>query len=254
MKVQLVIPVFNEELLLEENVGLLYEFLQQHVSFEYEVVIADNASTDRTLAIANSLIPRHPFLRVVHLNLKGRGRALKKTWGESRADILCYMDADLSTGLQALPELIEALASDKYDLATGSRLIQPQMTSRSIKREIISRTYNFLVRRLLHTRFSDAQCGFKAITRSAARDLLPLVEDPEWFFDTELLVLAEKMGYQVFDLPVPWTENRERPSRVNIISTIVGDIRGLVHLRRRVSCLTGAARNRRRCEIVKGKV
>jgi len=139
------------------------------------------------------------------------------------------MDADLSTDLEALIALIKPLETDEYDVAAGSRLLRPTLTTRGFTRECTSRTYNFLVKAALGVHFTDAQCGFKAITRRAAKDLLPLVEDTGWFFDTELLVLAEKRGYRIFDLPVKWTE-RDR-SHVRILSTAGAELRGLLRLR-----------------------
>ncbi|MCC6756174.1 MAG: glycosyltransferase, partial [Solirubrobacterales bacterium] len=158
----------------------------------------------------------------------GRGRALRQVWLDSEADILSYMDVDLSTDLDAFPPLIEALASGDYDLAIGTRLHPESMVRRCWKREMISRGYNRLLRLALHVRFSDAQCGFKALTRRAARQLLPLVEDNEWFFDTELLVMAERYGYRIYEQPVKWTEDPD--SRVRLLPTIWGDLKGILRL------------------------
>jgi hypothetical protein len=169
-------------------------------------------------------------VRAVHLEQKGRGRALRQVWLESDADVLSYMDVDLSTGLAAFPPLIEALLNGGYDIAVGSRLLKPEWTQRGLKREVVSRGYNLLVKAFFQTRFSDAQCGFKAITRQACRALLPLVEDTGWFFDTELLVVAEKLDYAIFDLPVHWADDPD--SRVKIIRTAWEDIKGLVRVRK----------------------
>ncbi|MEX2088422.1 MAG: glycosyltransferase, partial [Bacteroidota bacterium] len=165
-----------------------------------------------------------------HLDQKGRGRALKKVWSESRADILSYMDVDLSSNLYAFPPLVEALISGGFDIGIGSRLLKASTTRRSLKREVVSRTYNLLVKAFFFTKFSDAQCGFKAITKEAAGRLLPNVEDTGWFFDTELLVIAEKSGYRIFDLPVSWVEDLD--SRVKIVRTAMDDIQGLIRVRR----------------------
>jgi len=166
----------------------------------------------------------------VHLDKKGRGRALKKVWSESHADILSYMDVDLSTDLAALPPLIEALISGGFQVAAASRLLKPSLTTRGFKREVISRMYNRLIKFSFHTSFSDAQCGFKAITREAASVLLPSLEDNEWFMDTELLIHAERVGYRIFDLPVQWVEDSD--SRVKIWSTVIGDLRGIARLKK----------------------
>jgi glycosyltransferase involved in cell wall biosynthesis len=232
MRVGIVIPVFNEARNLHRNISRLHQFLADQDSFTWEVTIVNNGSTDQTLDIARSLSREQPGIQAVHLDQKGRGRALKKVWLESNADILCYMDADLSADLNAFPELIQAVATNAYQLATGSRLLRPESTTRCLKREVASRCYNALVRTVLRTRLSDVQCGFKALTRQAAQHVLPLVEDTGWFFDTELLMLAEKLEYRILDLPVHWVEGRN--SHVNILPTALADIRGLIRLRRRL--------------------
>jgi glycosyltransferase involved in cell wall biosynthesis len=230
MRVNVTIPVYNEEQALRVSIPALHTFLTSHCRFDWEIVIADNASTDATLAVANKLASNLPQVSVAHLDQKGRGRALKHIWQSSTADIVSYMDVDLSSNLYAFPPMIEALISGGFDVATGSRLLKGSMTKRSLKRETISRAYNLLVKAFFYTKFSDAQCGFKAMTRKAAQGLLPKVEDTGWFFDTELLVLAEKLGYRIFDLPVSWVEDMD--SRVKIVRTAVDDIRGLIRVRR----------------------
>ena len=230
MRVNVTIPVYNEEQALPASIPALHSFLTSHCRFDWEVVVADNASTDTTLAVANKLAGSLPQVSVAHLDQKGRGRALKHVWQSSRADIVSYMDVDLSSNLYAFPPMIEALISGGFDVATGSRLLKGSMTKRSLKRETISRAYNLLVKMFFYTKFSDAQCGFKALTKKAAQELLPKVEDTGWFFDTELLVLAEKLGYRIFDLPVSWVEDMD--SRVKIVRTAVDDIKGLIRVRR----------------------
>jgi glycosyltransferase involved in cell wall biosynthesis len=223
--VTVVIPVYNEESRLARSIERLVPFLTASFPWSWEVVIADNGSTDRTLEIARRLSERHPAVRVLHRDEKGRGGALRQAWCESQAAVLSYMDVDLASDLAAFPLLIERLLDGTFDLATGSRLLALSSTRRSLKREIISRAYNYLVKSIFHTRFSDAQCGFKAITRKAARELLPLVESSGWFLDTELLVMAEALGYRTLDLPVRWQEGPE--SRVNIWRTVREDLAGI---------------------------
>ena len=230
MLVNVTIPVFNEEHQLPLCIPKLHGFLARHFRFRFEIVIADNGSTDQTLEIAGQLARKHEGVRVIHLDRKGRGRVLKCVWSETPAHILSYMDADLSTDLEAFPPLIESLLGGGFDLAAGSRLLKPSLTSRGMKREIISRGYNRIVRFLFQTRFSDAQCGFKAITRQAAEELLSWVDDNDWFLDTELLILAEKLGYRLFELPVRWVD--EPHSHVKIWKTSVDDIKGLLRVRR----------------------
>ncbi len=228
--VNVTVPVFNEETRLKASIPRLHEFLSEHCRFKFEIVIADNASTDRTLEIARSFVAEHGAVQVVHLDQKGRGRAVKKVWSESYADILSYMDVDLSTDLAAFPPLIETLISGGFDVAVGSRLLKPCLTTRGFKREFISRAYNLLIKLFFHTRFSDAQCGFKAITKAAASTLLPLVEDDGWFMDSELLILAERLGQRIFDLPVHWVDDSD--SRVKLWTTAINDLRGLTRVKR----------------------
>lgn len=230
MRVTIAIPVFNEARNLYENMSRLHSFLATQRQIDWEIVIANNGSTDQTLLIASRFSKEYPKVQVIHLDQKGRGRALKEVWLTSTADILSYMDADLSTDLSAFPQLIEAVTTGGHDIATGSRLLKPELTTRSLQREVASRCYNALVKAMLRRQFSDAQCGFKALTRRAAQHLLPLVEDTGWFFDTELLVMAERLGYRTRELPVRWVEGPD--SRVNIISTAIHDLRGLIRLRR----------------------
>ncbi|MGA2866765.1 MAG: dolichyl-phosphate beta-glucosyltransferase [Verrucomicrobiota bacterium] len=232
--INIVVPVYNEEGVLAESLGELTAFLAGDCPYPCELVIADNGSTDSTLEIAHGLAAQYASVSVLHLDQQGRGGAVKRAWSQSQAEVLSYMDVDLSTDLEAFPTLIEALISGGNDIATGSRLLDPALTERSFKRELISRAYNLLVRSMFHTRFSDAQCGFKAITRQAARELLPLVEDNAWFMDTELFVIAEKLGYRIFDLPVRWVE--EPNSRVRLWRTAWEDIKGLLRVRHGFAC------------------
>jgi glycosyltransferase involved in cell wall biosynthesis len=225
----IVIPVHNEERTLRASITSLLDFLGRGTMFfEASVVIADNASTDGTFAVARALEREHPAVTALHVPRKGRGGALKAAWSASRADVVSYMDVDLSTNLRFFPLLIHGLALG-YDIAIGSRLLQASQTRRSFKREILSRTYNRLVKLLFRNRFSDAQCGFKALRADVFRDLLPHVEDTDWFFDTELLLQAERRGYKIFEVPVEWIEDLD--SRVRIVRTAFDDVRGLIRVR-----------------------
>jgi glycosyltransferase involved in cell wall biosynthesis len=229
-RVNVTIPVLNEEAQLDQSIHTLERFLQAHTTFEFRVVIADNGSTDRTLALAQQLKYEFANLEVVHLDQRGRGRALQRVWSESTADILSYMDVDLSTDLKDFPPLIASLASGDFDLAIGSRLHTDARVTRSLRRELISRGYNRLLKCLFAVRFSDAQCGFKAITRQAAMRLLPVIEDTGWFFDTELLLVAEECGYRICNVPVTWIDDPD--SRVRVLSTAWADVKGLRRVRR----------------------
>ena len=229
--VDIVIPVYNEEHVLADSVAKLRKFLAEGFPHQYRIVVADNASTDDTLEVAQRLAQTHPDVASLHIPQKGRGRALRAAWLTSPADILSYMDVDLSTDLVAFPPLIEAIASEGYDIAIGSRLARGADIRRSLRREVTSRTYNVMIKGLFFTRFSDAQCGFKAASRRAVQELVPLIENNEWFFDTEMLILAEKAGYRIKEIPVRWLEDPD--TRVNVPKTVWEDVRGLLRLRLR---------------------
>jgi len=226
--VDVVVPVYNEEHVLAQSIATLGGFLEQNLAQEWRIVIADNASTDKTWEIAQALSQEHPAVVSIHLDEKGRGRALRKAWLESNADIVSYMDVDLSTDLGAFLELIRAI-DDGYDIAVGSRLARGSEVKRSFKREFTSRSYNLLIRAMFRTKFSDAQCGFNDLSSKAAQELVPLIQDQKWFFDTELLILAEKKGYRIKDVPVTWIEDPD--SRVSIPRTVFDDLKGLLRMR-----------------------
>lgn len=230
--VNVTVPVYNEVRRLARCVPKLHGFLTGLGGLNFEIVLADNGSTDGTLALAEELARQHRGVRVMHLEEKGRGRALKAAWERSEADVLSYMDVDLATDLAAFPALVEAVAGQGYDIAIGSRLLPGSQTRRGWKRELLSRGYRRLVKLFFQVRFSDAQCGFKAITRGAGQALLPWVEDNGWFFDTELLVLAERFGYRVGEVPVAWVDDPD--SRVRLVSTAWGDLKGLLRVRRKL--------------------
>jgi len=223
-----VVPVYNEHAVLATSIRRLHSYLSEEFPFSWRIVIADNASTDDTLAIAQGLAEALPGVDVLHLAQKGRGRALRAAWSTSESDIVAYMDVDLSTDLRALLPLVAPLLSGHSDLAIGTRLAHGARVSRSTKREFISRSYNHLLHGALRARFSDAQCGFKAARTEVIRDLLPAVSDDAWFFDTELLVLAERRGLRIYEVPVDWVEDSD--SRVDIASTAWGDLRGVARL------------------------
>ncbi|WP_459548311.1 bifunctional glycosyltransferase family 2/GtrA family protein [Nocardia sp. X0981] len=225
-----VVPVYNEETDLGVCVRRLHEHLEKGFPFPARITVADNASTDSTLAVAESLAGELGNVRVVHLDAKGRGRALRTVWLQSDAQVLAYMDVDLSTDLNALLPLVAPLVSGHSDLAVGTRLGSGSRVVRGPKREFISRCYNLLLKASLRARFSDAQCGFKAVRTEVARELLPLVQDGEWFFDTELLVLAERAGLRIHEVPVDWIDDPD--SRVDIVDTARKDLRGIWRLGR----------------------
>lgn len=227
--VDIVIPVLNEERDLPRCVATLREFLPGAIPNPWRIVIADNGSDDATPEVSRDLMREHLEVGYLRLEQRGRGRALRRAWLESQADLVSYMDVDLSTDLRAIPPLVRAL-EEGYDLAVGSRLARgARVYRRRLQREITSRGYNLLIKSMFFTRFSDAQCGFKAMTRSAAQALLPHVQDPGWFFDSELLIIAEKRGFRIKDVPVNWTDDPD--TRVRVVRTAVQDIKGLMRLR-----------------------
>jgi glycosyltransferase involved in cell wall biosynthesis len=238
-QVEIVIPVYNEQDVLAASVRTLHRHLTESTPFTFQITIADNASTDSTLAVAHMLAIELPAVGVLHLDEKGRGRALRAAWGTSQADVVAYMDVDLSTDLSYLRDLIEPLIEGRGDIAIGSRLAVGSRTSRSARREFISRTYNLILRVSLSAGFSDAQCGFKAGRRAVIQALLPQVQDEQWFFDTELLHLAQRSRFSILEVPVRWVEDPD--SSVNILATAHEDLRGVMRLRRAMHTPAGGA-------------
>ena len=235
--IDIIIPVHNEEAVLLDSIGRLSQFLQENIQNPWRITIADNASTDATRSIAQLLAQDFPGVGYLFIPEKGRGRALRASWLNSTADFVSYMDVDLSTDLRHVPELIAALESG-FHIAIGNRLNRESEVTRGFKRAIISRCYNALIKALFFTSFSDAQCGFKALNRRTAATIVPHVVNNNWFFDTELLILAAKRGYQIKSLPVTWIDDPE--SSVNITSTVKEDLKGLFRLRfRGIPKITG---------------
>ncbi len=229
-RLEIVVPVHNEQLVLADSVRRLHEHVRLALpEVDVQITIADNASSDLTGALAMQLASELPGVGLLQLPEKGRGRALRAAWTASDADVVAYMDVDLSTDLAGLGPLVRPLLAGDADLAVGSRLAPGAKVERSLKRELISRSYNRLLRALLRVRFSDAQCGFKAARRCSLLPLLYRVENQTWFFDTELLYLAERDGLTIFELPVHWVEDRD--SSVRLVATAVEDLRGIVRLR-----------------------
>jgi putative flippase GtrA len=231
--VDIVIPVLNEERALEGCVRTLHEFLRESFPLPWRITIVDNGSTDDTWRLARELTRTMDRVFARRLEIRGRGAALRAAWLDSPADIVAYMDVDLSTGLGALLPLIAPLASGHSEVAIGTRLAPGSRTRRSLKRELVSRCYNLLLRAGFGVGFTDAQCGFKAIRKEYAIPLLDKVEDNRWFFDTELLLLAEYNGLRVHEVPVDWVEDAD--SRVNVWRTAIDDLKGLVRVNHEIS-------------------
>ena len=228
--IEIVVPVYNEERDLERGVRRLRAYLDAGFPFHSHITIADNASDDGTRAIGERLAETIPGVGYIRLSDKGRGRALATTWLLSKADVVAYMDVDLSTDLDALLPLVAPLISGHSHVAIGSRLATGSRVRRGAKRELISRCYNALLHLALGTRFKDAQCGFKALRADTARRLVPRVENRSWFFDTELLVLAQRAGLRIHEIPVDWDDDPD--SRVRIVPTAIEDLRGVWRLTR----------------------
>ncbi len=229
LSVNIVIPVYNEAQELAQSVGTLREYLRANLTdFVWHITIADNASKDKTLTIAKQLSQKFSEVSYVHLPQKGRGRAVKLVWSTDRADIETYMDVDLSTDLKHLPPLIRALTRG-YDIAIGTRNARgSRVYGRSSLRTFTSKTYITLIKLFFWVHFSDAQCGFKAVTRRVVADIIPYIKDNAWFFDSELLIVAEKMGYRIYEEPVTWIDNPG--STVRVMKTAQGDLEGLWRL------------------------
>jgi glycosyltransferase involved in cell wall biosynthesis len=228
LEVEIVVPVYNEELVLARSVRRLHAYLHERFPFSWRILIVDNASTDGTLAVAERLSRELPLVDAMQVRAKGRGRALRAAWIGSPAQVVCYMDVDLSTDLRALLPLVAPLLSGHSDVAIGSRLAHGAQVIRGPKRELISRAYNRLLHATLKARFSDAQCGFKALRAETARELLTEVTSEEWFFDTELLVQAQRRRLRIHEVPVDWVEDPD--SRVELLPTVLEDLRGVARL------------------------
>ena len=227
-QIDVVIPVLDEEATLERSVRRLHRYLSSEFPFTWRIVIADNASTDATPAIATRLHDELPGVDHLRLDRKGRGRALRAAWSASRARVVCYMDADLSTDLRGLLPLVAPLLSGHSDVAIGTRLAHGARVVRGPRRELISRGYNRILHAALRTRFSDAQCGFKAVRRDVLDPLLADVRDEGWFFDTELLVLAQRRGLRIHEVPVDWVDDPD--SSVAVVRTAIDDLKGVARL------------------------
>lgn len=228
--VEITVPVYNEEKEIEKNITTLYEFCSNNLEpYNWHITIADNASKDNTPVISSNLVKKYPKIIYFRLEQKGRGRAVKSVWSQSKCDYCIYMDLDLSTDLVHLPKIIRKL-EEGYDVAIGSRLAKgAKVEGRTLMRELTSRALNFFfIQFFFHTHFTDAQCGFKGATRKIVENLIPRVKDNEWFFDGELLIIAEKSGYKIYEEPVHWVDNPG--STVRLISTIWGDLMSIKRL------------------------
>jgi glycosyltransferase involved in cell wall biosynthesis len=232
LSLDVVVPVYNEQSSLDRSIRVLHATLGELFDEPWRITIADNASTDDTLGIAQALAAELPAVSVLHLDEKGRGRALKRAWLDSEAEVVAYVDVDLSTDLRALPPLVASLLSGHSDIAIGTRLGRGSRVVRGAKREFVSRSYNLILRLAMGVTFTDAQCGFKAMRREVAQRILPLVEDTGWFFDSELLIVGERAGLRIHEVPVDWIDDEH--SSVDVVATAAADLRGLMRVGRSI--------------------
>jgi glycosyltransferase AglD len=202
--VSVVLPAYNEADKLEPAVTKISEALDE-IGYPYEIVIAEDGSTDGTDQRAEELAQKRPFVRHIHREKRqGRGTALNNAFKQCRGEIFVYMDLDLASDLKALKPLVQAILVEGYDFSTGSRLLPQSKVERSLRRDLSSKTFNFLVRQMLGSKVHDHQCGFKGFKREPTMLLLDEVEATHWFWDTEILVRAHRHGFKIKEIPVEW--------------------------------------------------
>jgi glycosyltransferase involved in cell wall biosynthesis len=227
--VDIVIPVYNGEKELKNSIKTIISFLRKiNFPYKWKIIISDNVSTDNTPKIAKVLSKEYKNVEYLFIPKKGRGIALRTAWMKSKAEIVSFMDVDLSVELEAFPRMVSKIAEGS-DICIGSRFLKESKVKRSLKREIFSRSYNFLLKLLFQNKFTDAQCGFKAFNTEAVKRILPFVNDDEWFFDTELLVLAERKKYKISEIPFTWTEGKS--TTVKLIKTSIKLLKKAIKLR-----------------------
>ncbi len=234
MKILIAIPVYNEEAILAENVMKIYDFLKKNIADDWQIVIADNNSIDQTSDIGKNLEKKFGEIKYLHIPQKGKGRAIRAAWESADAEVYIFMDADLATDLSALPALITAVGRENYDLAAGARFHKDSKVNRSLLRKFISKTYRFVLGLILNLKTKDAPCGFKAVNYKIVKNILPQIKNNEWFFDTELVILAEKENYKIKEIPVIWTEHKKigRKSRVSFIKVSLGYLKEIWRLKK----------------------
>jgi glycosyltransferase involved in cell wall biosynthesis len=234
LKILVALPVYNEEAILEENVLKVFNFLKEKVRDDWQIIIADNNSADHTCEIGKKLALQYSKIKYLHIPQKGKGRAIRAAWQSEKADVYSFMDIDLSTDLESLPELIAAVGRENYDLAIGSRFLSASRVKRSFFRKLISYGYRLIIDFWLNSKIKDAPCGFKAANSKIVNDLLPKIKNNEWFFDSELVLLAEKQKYKIKELPVIWIEHKTvgRKSRINFIRVILNYLKEVERLRK----------------------
>lgn len=234
MKILITLPVYNEESILKDNTLKLYDFLKKNIAEEWQIIIADNNSVDQTGEIGKNLEKNREKIKYLYIPEKGKGRAIRAAWEGNDADIYIFMDADLATDLSSLPALIAAVGRENFDLAAGARFHKDSKVNRSLLRKFISRVYRFALHFTLGLKTEDAPCGFKAVNRRVVQNILPQIKNNEWFFDTEMVALAEKENYRIKETPIIWTEQKKigRKSRVNFIKVSLGYLKEIWRLKK----------------------
>lgn len=237
MKINIALPCYNEERILKNNVLRLFNFLKENVtSDDWQIIIADNQSTDKTGKIGKELEKKFRAIKYLEIFQKGKGVAIRESWQRFPADIYVFMDADLATDLDALPKLIQAIKDKNYNMAIGSRFHPQSNVKRKPIRKIISSGYNLLRKILIGSKITDAPCGFKAVDKKIIQNILPQIKDEQWFFDSELVILAEFQGYKIKEIPIQWEDIREKEdkSKVNTISLSIDYFKKLIKLKKRL--------------------
>lgn len=238
-EISVVLPAHNEANRIEKAVGELKKALRE-ISSSFEIIIAEDGSTDGTDEKAKRIALADPS--VVHLHSKerlGRGRALKKAFRIAKGEILAYVDVDLSTDMKHLKHLIEVIRDEKYDFATGSRMLKGSNVKRSFKRKVMSMVFNFIVRKILKSKIRDHQCGFKSFRKVSLMSIMEDIEDKYWFWDTEMLVKAQKAGYRVKEFPVRWEDKGKGETKVKAIGDSAYMLYKVIKLRCQIRRYTG---------------
>ncbi|MBI4652910.1 glycosyltransferase [Candidatus Kuenenbacteria bacterium] len=241
MLIEFCVPVHNEEKILKNNILKLLNYCHnQNFNFDWKIVLINNGSQDNSEKICQELFNQYSQkIKIENIKQSGKGRALKFYWQKSKADIVIYMDIDLAVSLDNIPNLIEPIVQENYDLIIGSRLLSDSKIKRSFIRELSSQTYNFLSKIILGHYFSDLQCGFKAIKVDVFKKIAPYIQNNKWFFDTELIVFANYFKYKIKEIPIEWQENRydERKSKVNLVKDSLKFLINLIKLKIRLNRL-----------------
>lgn len=239
MTIDVLLPIYNEEKILDANIRLLFGYCQHHLAGDWQLMLIINGSVDQSLTIAENLAQEFEQIKIINLPTGGKGQALKTGLQYSTAEVAVYMDIDLAVALSALPPLISLVAENKGALAIGSRLLPASQTERSWLRNYSSKLYNWLANTLLRCQISDWQCGFKAMNLDVRQAVVPLIQDNYWFFDTELIALAQKNNLRIAELPVSWSENRYavRQSKIRPIRDGFIFLKNLWQLKKRLKNL-----------------